>query len=120
MPTEQKTQNHKFKDLARELECDESEGAFDEALELFAREVMPEFHAGEEERQAKKMKELEPFIEAAFKRKEYMAAPSDEDIPNVVALGRRITEPSAAEKAAAEKAEGKTMAEMAGVKPAGE
>lgn len=41
-----------------------------ESLELFAKELMPEFREGEEERQAKKMKELEPYIEAAFKRKE--------------------------------------------------
>lgn len=41
-----------------------------ESLELFAKELMPEFRDGEEERQAKKMRELEPYIEAAFKRKE--------------------------------------------------
>ncbi len=86
-----------------------------EALELFAKEVMPEFHAGEDERQAKKMKELEPFIKEAFARKEYMKPLSDDEIPNVVALGRRITEPSAAEKAAAEKSTSKTMAEMANI-----
>ncbi len=63
-----------------------------EALELFAREVMPEFHAGEEEREAKKMAELAPYIEAAFKRKERMAEIADADIPTIVALGRRIAE----------------------------
>jgi hypothetical protein len=41
-----------------------------ESLELFAKELMPEFRDGEEERQAKKMRDLEPYIEAAFKRKE--------------------------------------------------
>ncbi len=40
-----------------------------ESLELFAREIMPEFHDGEEERQRRKMEELAPFIEKAFERK---------------------------------------------------
>jgi alkanesulfonate monooxygenase SsuD/methylene tetrahydromethanopterin reductase-like flavin-dependent oxidoreductase (luciferase family) len=40
-----------------------------ESMELFAREIMPEFHAEEEERQKKKAEELAPYIEAAFKRK---------------------------------------------------
>lgn len=65
-----------------------------EALELFAKEIMPEFRDGEEERLAKKDAELAPYIEAAFKRKEYMKPLSDDEIPDVVALGRRITEPS--------------------------
>src|SRR5690606_9398876 len=41
-----------------------------ESLELFAKEVMPEFADGEEDREAKKMRELEPYIEQAMKRKE--------------------------------------------------
>ena len=40
-----------------------------ESLELFAAEVMDEFHEGEEERQRRKMEELAPYIEEAFKRK---------------------------------------------------
>lgn len=41
-----------------------------ESMELFAKEIMPEFRDGEEERQKKKMEELAPYIEQAFKRKE--------------------------------------------------
>ena len=38
-------------------------------MELFAREIMPEFRDGEDERQRKKMEDLAPYIEKAFKRK---------------------------------------------------
>lgn len=41
-----------------------------ESLELFATEIMPEFHEGEEERQRKKMEELAPYIAKAFERKQ--------------------------------------------------
>jgi alkanesulfonate monooxygenase SsuD/methylene tetrahydromethanopterin reductase-like flavin-dependent oxidoreductase (luciferase family) len=61
-----------------------------EALELFASEVMPEFKAGEAERQRKKDEELAPYVEAAMKRKVYMKQYADADIPEVRALGRRI------------------------------
>jgi len=61
-----------------------------EALELFAREVMPEFHALEVDRQARKAAELAPFIEAAMRRKTWMSALPDQDIPRVLALGRNI------------------------------
>jgi alkanesulfonate monooxygenase SsuD/methylene tetrahydromethanopterin reductase-like flavin-dependent oxidoreductase (luciferase family) len=54
-----------------------------ESLELFAREVMPEFVAGREEREANKAAELAPYIEAALARKERMAPLADEDIPVV-------------------------------------
>ena len=40
-----------------------------ESLELFAAEIMDEFHEGEEERQHRKLEELAPYIEEAFKRK---------------------------------------------------
>ena len=43
-----------------------------EDLELFAKEVMPEFKEEEEARQRKKNEELAPYIEAAMKRKERM------------------------------------------------
>jgi alkanesulfonate monooxygenase SsuD/methylene tetrahydromethanopterin reductase-like flavin-dependent oxidoreductase (luciferase family) len=41
-----------------------------ESLELFAREVMPEFHEGEEEREKAKLERLAPAIEAALARRE--------------------------------------------------
>ena len=56
-----------------------------ESLELFAREVMPEFVADREEREAKKAAELAPYIEAALARKNRMAPLADEDIPVVEA-----------------------------------
>ena len=56
-----------------------------ESLELFAREVMPEFVADREEREAKKAAELAPYIEAALARKKRMAPLADEDIPVVQA-----------------------------------
>ena len=45
-----------------------------ESLELFARDVMPEFKERDAARQARKMKELAPYIEAAFERKKSMPA----------------------------------------------
>jgi alkanesulfonate monooxygenase SsuD/methylene tetrahydromethanopterin reductase-like flavin-dependent oxidoreductase (luciferase family) len=41
-----------------------------ESLELFAHEVMPEFHEGEEEREKAKLERLAPAIEAALARRE--------------------------------------------------
>jgi alkanesulfonate monooxygenase SsuD/methylene tetrahydromethanopterin reductase-like flavin-dependent oxidoreductase (luciferase family) len=61
-----------------------------EALELFARDVMPEFHDQEAARQARKTAELAPFVEAAMRRKARMGELADADIPRVVALGRKI------------------------------
>ena len=56
-----------------------------DSLELFARDVMPEFKEFEAERVARKEEELAPYIEEAFKRKaernEMMAELADEDIP---------------------------------------
>lgn len=63
-----------------------------ESLEIFAKEVMPEFKEREEERVAKKDEELAPYIEAAMARKQYMEMPADEDIPVFPALGRSIIE----------------------------
>jgi len=68
-----------------------------EALELFAREVMPEFKEHEAERVAKKAKDLAPYIEKAMARKERMAPLADGAIPKVVALGRQIAEQARAE-----------------------
>ena len=63
-----------------------------EALELFARDVMPEFKENVEARAKRKAEELAPFIEKAFARKEKMKALADDEIPNVLALGRQITQ----------------------------
>jgi alkanesulfonate monooxygenase SsuD/methylene tetrahydromethanopterin reductase-like flavin-dependent oxidoreductase (luciferase family) len=66
-----------------------------EALELFAGEVMGEFKDREAERVKKKAEDLAPFVEAAFKRKAWMAPLADADIPPVVALGRQVAEEAA-------------------------
>ena len=56
-----------------------------ESLELFAKEVMPEFKQEAAEREAKKQAELAPWIEAALKRKNWMKPLADHDIPVVKA-----------------------------------
>jgi hypothetical protein len=66
-----------------------------EALDLFARDVMPEFKEKEAQRQARKMEELAPHIEKAFARKQRMKELTDDEIPNVIALGRQITQQAA-------------------------
>ncbi|MDZ4380391.1 MAG: LLM class flavin-dependent oxidoreductase [Parvibaculum sp.] len=63
-----------------------------EALELFASEVMPEFKEHEAERQKKKAEELAPYVEKAMARKTFMKELADDEIPNVVALGRQIVD----------------------------
>ena len=65
-----------------------------ESLEIFGQEVLPEFAEKEDERQQRKMEELAPYIEKAFERKKFMQALSDEQIPDVTALGRQIVDPS--------------------------
>ena len=54
-----------------------------ESLELFAKTVLPEFKAKAPEREARKAKELAPFIEAALARKLWMKPLADHEIPLV-------------------------------------
>jgi alkanesulfonate monooxygenase SsuD/methylene tetrahydromethanopterin reductase-like flavin-dependent oxidoreductase (luciferase family) len=63
-----------------------------EDLDLFAREVMPEFKEQEEARLRKKDQELAPYIEAALARKERMPALEEEAIPTYEAYGYNIAE----------------------------
>jgi hypothetical protein len=63
-----------------------------ESLEQFASAVMPEFAEGEAERHARKMAELAPHIEAAFRRKEHMKALADDEIPSYPAYGLTVAE----------------------------
>ncbi|MDD9938943.1 MAG: LLM class flavin-dependent oxidoreductase [Myxococcales bacterium] len=63
-----------------------------ESLELFAKDVMPEFHEGEAEREKRKMEELGPYLEEAMKRKKWMEPLDEEATPVVQAWGRRIAE----------------------------
>lgn len=61
-----------------------------EALDLFGQEVMPEFQAEAEQREAHKAEELAPFVEAAMARKEHMPQLAESEIPIV-----RASRPSA-------------------------
>jgi len=63
-----------------------------ESLELFARRVMPDFAAKEDERERSKRERLAPAIERALARKQFMPAPNDENIPEYRAYGRVIPE----------------------------
>ncbi len=62
------------------------------SLELFAKDVLPEFKEKEEERQRRKLEELAPFLEQAMARKERLREIADDAIPQVPALGRQIIE----------------------------
>jgi alkanesulfonate monooxygenase SsuD/methylene tetrahydromethanopterin reductase-like flavin-dependent oxidoreductase (luciferase family) len=61
-----------------------------EALELFAAEVMPRFHDGEEARERRKREALAPAIEAAFARKERRRRLGDDEIPSYPAYGLTV------------------------------
>ena len=63
-----------------------------QSLELFAREVLPEFDEREEARAKRKQQELAPFLEQAMMRKEKMAPLAEDRIPSFVALGRQVAE----------------------------
>jgi alkanesulfonate monooxygenase SsuD/methylene tetrahydromethanopterin reductase-like flavin-dependent oxidoreductase (luciferase family) len=63
-----------------------------EALELFAADVMPEFSEVEAERQAAKDRELAPYVEQAFARKEFMSELPAAEIPTFPAYGFNIAE----------------------------
>jgi len=60
-----------------------------ESLEVFGRDVLPEFAAGREERDARKAAELAPYIEQALERKRWLPELRDEEIPVVKASRER-------------------------------
>src|SRR6185369_586004 len=62
------------------------------SLELFASAVMPAFKARHVEREARKQAELAPYVAAALARKPRRSALNDNEIPKLVALGRRIAQ----------------------------
>ena len=64
------------------------------SLELFAAEVMDEFHDGEAERERQKAEDLRPFIEAALARKPRMQPLADDAIPIVRASVAKAVVPS--------------------------
>jgi alkanesulfonate monooxygenase SsuD/methylene tetrahydromethanopterin reductase-like flavin-dependent oxidoreductase (luciferase family) len=55
------------------------------SLELFAKDVMPEFKAQATAREERKARKLAPFVEAALKRKNWMKPLADHEIPVVKA-----------------------------------
>jgi hypothetical protein len=55
------------------------------SLDLFAREIAPEFQAEAAEREERKRRELAPYVAAALARKRFMAPLADADIPVVTA-----------------------------------
>ena len=59
-----------------------------ESLELFAEEVMPEFHERDPGHVETKREELEPFVEEAMARKEWMDPVDDDEIPTVLPYER--------------------------------
>jgi alkanesulfonate monooxygenase SsuD/methylene tetrahydromethanopterin reductase-like flavin-dependent oxidoreductase (luciferase family) len=63
-----------------------------ESLELFAKEVMPEFKQNEQRRQEEKERRLAPAIEAALARKPRMEPLAESDIPAYRAYGRVVPE----------------------------
>ncbi len=63
-----------------------------ESLELFARDVMPEFHEGEAERERRKAERLAPAVEAAMARKSLRRELADDEIPAVEAYGRTVAQ----------------------------
>ena len=54
--------------------------------------MLPEFKAEEEARIKRKEDELAPYIEAAFKRKQWMAPLTDAEIPQYQAYGAMVAE----------------------------
>jgi alkanesulfonate monooxygenase SsuD/methylene tetrahydromethanopterin reductase-like flavin-dependent oxidoreductase (luciferase family) len=60
-----------------------------ESLELFGKEVYPEFATKRDAKEARKAEELAPFIEAALARKQRMRPLSDKEIPVVPASRAR-------------------------------
>lgn len=69
-----------------------------ESLEIFAKEVMGEFKERDPAREEKKLKELQPYLDAAMERKIKMRELSDDEIPSFMSLGRRVSEDSKKEK----------------------
>jgi alkanesulfonate monooxygenase SsuD/methylene tetrahydromethanopterin reductase-like flavin-dependent oxidoreductase (luciferase family) len=63
-----------------------------DSLNLFADEVMPEFKSEEDTRLRKKQEELAPYVEAAFKRKEFMKELGDDEIQPYQAYGAMVAQ----------------------------
>ena len=73
-----------------------------ESLELFADKVMPEFKERHERQRQQKLAELAPHLERAMQRKKWMRPLEDDEIPELVALGRQIVEQMQSQEPTAE------------------
>jgi alkanesulfonate monooxygenase SsuD/methylene tetrahydromethanopterin reductase-like flavin-dependent oxidoreductase (luciferase family) len=83
-----------------------------ESLDLFAREVMPEFKAREAERVEAKARELAPYIDAAFERKKTRAPLADPEIPSYQAYGMSIAEVDLSKRPEADRLRALAMMKM--------
>ena len=83
-----------------------------ESLDVFAREVMPEFKAREAERAEAKARELAPYIEAAFARKKTLAPLADHEIPSYQAYGMSIAEVDLSKRPEADRLRALAMMKM--------
>lgn len=63
-----------------------------DSLNLFAEQVMPEFKEHEASRLKRKEEDLAPYVEAAFKRKEFMKELTDDEIVSYQAYGAMVAE----------------------------
>jgi alkanesulfonate monooxygenase SsuD/methylene tetrahydromethanopterin reductase-like flavin-dependent oxidoreductase (luciferase family) len=63
-----------------------------DSLNLFAEQVMPEFKEHEASRMKRKEEDLAPYVEAAFKRKEFMKELTDDEITSYQAYGAMVAE----------------------------
>jgi len=63
-----------------------------EALELFARDVMPEFKSRDAARRQARLDDLAPFLEQAMARKQKMQPLGPDEVPRYLALNRQIAE----------------------------
>ncbi len=63
-----------------------------QSLELFASDVMPAFQERAAQREKRKADELAPYIEDALGRKQWLPPLADDEIPEIVALGRQIVQ----------------------------
>ncbi|HVJ55633.1 MAG TPA: LLM class flavin-dependent oxidoreductase [Aliidongia sp.] len=63
-----------------------------QSLELFAKEVMPEFKERELARRHARLDELAPYIEQAMARKQKMKGMEESEVPTFLALNRQIAE----------------------------
>lgn len=61
-----------------------------DSLRLFAAEVMPHLKQDQHERDRRKQEELAPYVEAALRRKRWMAPLPADQIPTVSAYGKTV------------------------------